>query len=132
MLRRSVTLIYTLDGNEKVDLVNEIKQLTERILKFRDDRDWQQFHKPKDLALSLSLEASELLELFQWKTSEEAVEKKLDKMKDELADIITYALLFANETGIDVTSAVQEKLKKNDEKYPVEKAFGVNKKYTEL
>ena len=84
-----------------------VKQLTAQIVKFRDDRDWQQFHNPKDLALSLSLEASELLELFQWKTSEEAVEKNLEKMKDELADVITYALLFANETGIDVISAVQ-------------------------
>lgn len=112
--------------------MSEIKPLTEQIIKFRDDRDWQQFHNPKDLALSLSLEASELLELFQWKTSEEAVEMNLDKMKDELADVITYALLFANETGIDVVCAVQEKLKKNGEKYPVEKALGVSKKYTEL
>ncbi|KOP30896.1 nucleotide pyrophosphohydrolase [Exiguobacterium sp. BMC-KP] len=112
--------------------MNEIKQLTKLILKFRNDRDWQQFHNPKDLALSLSLEASELLELFQWKTSEEAVEKDLGKMKDELADVITYALLFANETGIDVLSAVKQKMMKNDEKYPVEKAFGVNEKYNEL
>lgn len=112
--------------------MDELKQLTEQIIKFRDDRDWQKFHNPKDLALSLSLEASELLELFQWKTCEEAVEKNLEKMKDELADVITYALLFANETGIDVVSAVQEKLKKNDEKYPVEKSYGINRKYTEF
>lgn len=112
--------------------MSELEQLRVKILQFRDERNWQQFHNPKDLALSLSLEASELLELFQWKTSEEAVEKNLDKMKDELADVITYALLFANETGIDISSAVAEKLKKNSEKYPVEKAFGVNKKYTEL
>ena len=112
--------------------MNELEQLRGKILEFRDERNWQQFHNPKDLALSLSLEASELLELFQWKTSEEAVEKNLDKMKDELADVITYALLFANETGINVVSAVQEKLRKNDEKYPVEKAYGVNKKYTDL
>lgn len=112
--------------------MNEIKQLTEQIIQFRDERNWQQFHNPKDLALSLSLEASELLELFQWKSNEEAFEKNLDEMKDELADVITYALLFANQAGIDVVSAVQEKLKKNDEKYPVEKAYGVNKKYTEF
>ena len=112
--------------------MSELEQLRLKILQFRDERNWQQFHNPKDLALSLSLEASELLELFQWKTSEEAVEKNLDKMKDELADVVTYALLFANETGIDISTAVAEKLKKNSEKYPVEKAFGVNKKYTEL
>ena len=112
--------------------MSELEQLRVKILQFRDERNWQQFHNPKDLALSLSLEASELLELFQWKTSEEAVEKNLDKMKDELADVVTYALLFANETGIDISTAVAEKLKKNSEKYPVEKAFGVNKKYTEL
>ncbi len=110
----------------------EIKDLIDKVIQFRDDRDWQQFHNAKDLALSLSLEASELLELFQWKTSEEAVEQNLEKMKDELADIVTYALLFANETGIDITSAVNEKLEKNDKKYPVEKAYGVSKKYTEL
>ena len=112
--------------------MTELEQLREKILQFRDERDWQQFHNPKDLALSLSLEASELLELFQWKTSEEAVGKNIEKMKDELADVFIYAMLFANETGIDLTSAVKEKLKKNDEKYPAEKAFGVSKKYTEL
>ena len=112
--------------------MNEIKGLMDKVIQFRDDRDWQQFHNAKDLALSLSLEASELLELFQWKTSEDAVEKNLEKMKDELADIVTYALLFANETGIDIKQVIEEKLQKNDEKYPIEKAYGVNKKYTEL
>jgi len=112
--------------------MNEIKYLMDKVIQFRDDRDWQQFHNPKDLALSLSLEASELLELFQWKTSDEAVEKNLEKMKDELADIVTYALLFANETGIDIKQVIEEKLQKNDEKYPIEKAYGVNTKYTDL
>lgn len=106
--------------------MNEIKDLMGKVIQFRDDRDWQQFHNAKDLAVSLSLEASDLLELFQWKTSEEAVEKNLEKTEDELADIVTYTL-FANETGIDIISAVNEKLKKNDKKYPVEKAYGVNK-----
>jgi len=97
-----------------------------------DNRDWQQFHNPKDLALSLTLEASELLVLFQWKTSEEAVVKNLEKMKDELADVLIYALLFAHETGIDIKQVVEEKFKKNDEKYPLDKAYGVNTKYTDL
>ena len=112
--------------------MNEIKQLTDKILKFRDERDWKKFHNLKDLSLSLSLEASELLENFQWKTSEEAVEKNLDNMKDELADIFIYTLLFANETGIDLGNAVEQKIQKNKEKYPVNKAYGRNTKYTEF
>lgn len=112
--------------------MDEIKELTEKMIQFRNDRNWQQFHNPKDLALSLSLEASELLENFQWKNSEEAVAKNIEKMKEELADVLMYVLLFAHETGIDIKQVVEEKLKKNNEKYPVEKAYGVNTKYTEL
>lgn len=112
--------------------MKDIKQLTEAVLKFRDERDWQQFHNPKDLALSLSLEASELLENFQWKTSEEAIQKNFDNMREELADIFIYTLLFANEVGIDLKEAVEQKLEKNNQKYPVEKARGSSAKYTEL
>ncbi len=112
--------------------MKDIKQLTEAVLKFRDERDWQQFHNPKDLALSLSLEASELLENFQWKTSEEAIQKNFDNLREELADIFMYTLLFANEAGIDLIEAVEHKLEINNEKYPVEKARGTNAKYTEL
>lgn len=111
--------------------MNELEQLREKILEFRDERNWQQFHNPKDLALSLSLEASELLELFQWKSSEEAVEKNLDKMKDELADVLIYAILFANEIGIDIFRAMENKLEKNKINYPVKNFYGVNSKYTE-
>lgn len=112
--------------------MSELQQLREKILQFRDERNWKQFHNPKDLALSLSLEASELLELFQWKTSEEAVDKNLEKMKEELADILIYAILFANELDIDVKTIIEDKLKLNIEKYPTELAFGSNRKYTEL
>lgn len=112
--------------------MNELEQLREKILQFRDERNWQQFHNPKDLALSLSLEASELLELFQWNTSEEAVEKNLDKMKDELADVLIYAILFANETNLDINQAIQEKIAKNRINYPKEKLFGKKDKYTRL
>ena len=112
--------------------MSDLVELREQVLKFRDDRNWQQFHNPKDLALSLSLEASELLELFQWKTSEEAVEKNLEKMKDELADVLIYAILFADETGIDLGSVIQEKLHKNALKYPVDKSYGRKDKYTSL
>ncbi|PFK30591.1 nucleotide pyrophosphohydrolase [Bacillus cereus] len=109
-----------------------LEDLTSLVVKFRDERNWKQFHNPKDLALSLSLEVSELLENFQWQTSEEAVAKNLAQMKEELADVLMYALLFAHETGIDITQVIEEKLQKNNEKYPVEKAYGVNTKYTEL
>jgi len=111
--------------------MSELKRLTEMVLAFRDERDWQQFHNPKDLALSISLEASELLENFQWKTSVEAVEKNEENIKDELADIVIYALLFANETGIDLVEAIEQKIQKNNEKYPVEKAYGSKTKYSE-
>lgn len=112
--------------------MDDLKKLLDMAVKFRDERDWKQFHNPKDLALSLSLEASELLELFQWKTSDEALEQNFKSMKDELADIIIYALLFSEETGIDVYKAVEEKLQKNNMKYPVEKAYGNKAKYTEF
>lgn len=112
--------------------MSELEQLRESILQFRDQRNWQQFHNPKDLALSLSLEASELLELFQWKTSEEAVEKNLDKMKEELADVLIYAILFANETDLDLVKIINNKLQKNNEKYPIKKFAGKNTKYNEI
>lgn len=112
--------------------MNDLDQLREKILQFRDERNWQQFHNPKDLALSLSLEASELLELFQWKTSEEAVEKNLDKMKDELADVLIYAILFANEVQIDFVDIINRKIIKNEVNYPINKSRNTNKKYSEL
>ncbi|MFA2820576.1 nucleotide pyrophosphohydrolase [Bacillus wiedmannii] len=112
--------------------MDEIKELTDKVIQFRDDRNWKQFHNPKDLALSLSLETSELLENFQWKSSDEAVAKKREDMKEELADVLMYALLFAHEIGVDIKQVIEEKIQKNNEKYPIEKAYGVSKKYTEL
>ena len=109
------------------------KETIDYVLAFSRDRDWEQFHNPKDLALSLSLEASELLELFQWLDSDEAVKRKRDKMREELADVIVYALDFANALGFeDLNSLIMDKMKKNEAKYPLEKAKGSNKKYTEL
>ncbi|OBW55705.1 nucleotide pyrophosphohydrolase [Bacillus cereus] len=107
---------------------NTIKE----ILKFRDDRDWKQFHNPKDLAISLSLEASELLENFQWKSSEDAIEQNLENIKDELADVLIYSILLADQMNLDIEEVIQNKLEKNQKKYPVEKSFGSNKKYNEL
>lgn len=107
-------------------------ELTKKIIAFRDERNWAQFHNPKDLAISLNLEASELLELFQWKGNEEAIEENLDKMKHELADVIIYALTLSHELGIDIEEAITNKIQKNADKYPIEKSYGLSKKYTEL
>ncbi len=104
----------------------------ESILKFRDARDWKQFHNSKDLAISLSIESSELLENFQWKTSDEAVKTRLPEISDELADVLIYAALLADSLGLDMDKIVREKIQKNSQKYPVEKACGSNKKYSEL
>ncbi|MCC2505651.1 nucleotide pyrophosphohydrolase [Bacillus thuringiensis] len=96
--------------------------ILEKVLKFRDDRNWKQFHNPKDLVISLSLEASELLENFQWKSSEEAVETKKEDMKDELAD----------QLDIDLEEIIINKIEKNNKKYPVEKSRDSKKKYNEI
>ena len=110
-----------------------MKQETiEMILKFRDDRDWKQFHNPKDLAISISLESAELLEVFQWSGSDVSGENKKDKIKEELADVINYCVLMADACNLDIDQIVQDKIKKNNEKYPVEKAKGKSEKYSEL
>ena len=114
---------------------NEIKKLTKRIIKFRDARDWKQFHKPKDLAVSLALEAAEVLEHFQWKSEEEIneyVKTNKDEIAEELADVLNYLLIMSHDLGIDIIEAEKKKVTKNESKYPVEKAKGNAKKYTEL
>ena len=113
----------------------EIKKLQKIIVKFRDARDWKQFHNPKDLALSLTLEAAEVLELFQWKSIEEMeeyIKNHKDKVSEEIADVFYWILLMAHDFDIDLQKAVREKMKENEKKYPVEKAKGSHKKYTEL
>lgn len=109
--------------------MTEISKLTQKLIAFRDARDWKQFHNPKDLAVALSIESSELLEAFLWKSSLEASK---DKIKEELADVLSYAFLIANECGLDVYEIVSEKIEANNHKYPVEKFKGIAKKYTEL
>lgn len=109
--------------------MSEIKRITDALIKFRNDRDWEQFHNPKDLALAISIESAELLELFLWKKAEEA---NSEKVEEELADIISFAFLLAEKYGFDVSEIVLEKIKKNDLKYPIEKAKGTAKKYTDL
>lgn len=110
-------------------MANEIKELMQEIDAFTQERDWDQFHNPKDLAVALSIEASELLEAFLWKQPEKA---KVEKVKEELADVFNYALLIASKYGFDVADIVREKLTCNAQKYPVDKAKGSAKKYSEL
>lgn len=104
----------------------------DKINKFRDDRNWRQYHNEKDLAISISLEASELLELFQWKKPEDVVANKKQRLKEELADVLIYSYMMADNLDLDIDQIIEEKLKMNEEKYPVKKSFGSNKKYTEL
>ncbi len=108
------------------------EELQNEIIKFRDKRNWSQYHTPKNLAISLSLEANELLEIFQWIDSDEAVKNYESEIKDELADIIIYFVLMADRLGLDIEEIVAKKLEKNSLKYPVDKSFGANTKYTEL
>jgi len=109
--------------------MSETKKITEELRKFRDERDWAQFHNPKDLAIALSIEASELLELFLWKSAAAGDEEKI---KEELADIFAYAFMLADQYGLDVSKIMQDKMAKNKLKYPVDKAKGSAKKYNEL
>lgn len=109
--------------------MNEIQELTLAIRKFTEERDWDQFHNGKDLAIALSIEASELLEAYLWKSPEEV---KVEKVREELADVFNYALQIADKYGFDVREIVLDKLARNAEKYPVEKARGSAKKYNEL
>ncbi|MEK3865187.1 nucleotide pyrophosphohydrolase [Paenibacillus sp. FSL H7-0716] len=108
------------------------EELVKQILVFRENRNWEQFHNPKDLAISLSIEASELLENFQWKSSGEAVQSKKEQIADELADVLVYAVYLAQSLGLDLEDIIFAKLKKNEAKYPIEKAFGKKDKYTDL
>lgn len=105
----------------------------QRVLQFRDERDWRQFHTPKDLAISMSLEAAELLEIFQWSGSETGCdEAQTAKLREELADVLSYCILMADVCGLDLDEIMNEKVTKNEAKYPVEKAWGSAAKYTEL
>ena len=103
-----------------------------KILQFRDERDWSQFHNPKDLAISISLEAAELLEVFQWSAEDLKCTEKMDKIREELADVIIYCVLMADACDLDIDEIVQAKIKRNNEKYPVELAKGSKEKYDQL
>lgn len=115
--------------------MSEIKKLTEKILKFRRERDWEQFHTPKDLAISLSLEAGEVLEHFQWKNPkeiEEHIKNEKEEIADELGDVFIFLLLMAHDFKIDLAKAAENKIKRSALKYPIEKAKGKHTKYNKL
>lgn len=109
--------------------MSEIKEILDAILKFRNERDWEQFHNAKDLALAINVEAGELLELFLWKNADDADK---EKVKEEIADIMIYAMLLSERYGFDIREIILEKIKTNVEKYPVEKIKGSAKKYNEI
>lgn len=109
--------------------MSDIENLTKQLLKFRDDRNWGQFHNAKDLAIAINIESSELLELFLWKAEDQA---NLEGLKDELADIFSFALLLAEKYKLDVAKIVSDKIRRNALKYPIEKSKGVSTKYTDL
>ena len=108
--------------------MSEIKDLTEKIIEFRDERDWKQFHTPKDVAISLSIEAAEVLDHFKWKTNEEIDEYIKTNKKEigkELADVLNHILILAHDLDIDIVKTTKEKTKENHKKYPIEKNKGV-------
>lgn len=109
--------------------MSDLEELRKVIVQFTKERDWEQFHNGKDLALALSIEAAELNEAFLWK---DASEVNINKVKEELADIFNYAILIADKYDLDIKQIVMDKLKRNAEKYPIDKAFGSAKKYSEL
>ena len=109
--------------------MKEIDDIISELIKFRNERDWEQFHNPKDLALAINIEAGELLELFLWKRADDA---NKEKVKEELADILSFAFLLADKYGFDVKQIILDKIKLNAEKYPIDKAKGTAKKYDEL
>lgn len=112
--------------------MSEIEEITQKLIAFRDERDWKQFHDSKNLATAISIEAAELNELFLWKTIKESEEVDKNRIKEELADILAFSFLLAEKHGFDVKEIVLDKIKNNAEKYPADKAKGTATKYTEL
>ena len=112
--------------------VNRFVDLQAKIKQFCADRDWSQFHDPKNLAISLQLESAEVLELFQWTKDNQIKDTRSGYLPDELADVLYWTMMLANHYDIDLLNALEEKMKKNEDKYPIEKAFGSSSKYSEL
>lgn len=119
----------------KTKSISEIQKLTSKIIEFRDARDWKQFHNPKDMSLSLVLESCELMEHFQWKSCEEMeayIKTQKNELAEELVDILYWVLLMSHDWNIDLVESFDKKIKKNENKYPVKKAWGKHTKYNKL
>ncbi|MFY9116079.1 MAG: nucleotide pyrophosphohydrolase [Bacteroidales bacterium] len=114
------------------DSIDKYENVIKKLIDFRNDRDWEQFHDARNLALALMLEASELNELFLWKKESEIEEIDTNRLKEELADVLTYAFLIAEKFNLDIFQIVEDKIKVNNLKYPLEKSKGTAKKYTDL
>ena len=119
------------------DAETHLEEIKERVLAFARERDWEQFHSPKNLSMAIATEAAELMEHFLWQSPEASrdqmeTEKLRSRVAEELADVFIFAIEFANMTGMDIASIIEAKMKRNAEKYPVEKARGRSTKYTEL
>jgi NTP pyrophosphatase (non-canonical NTP hydrolase) len=112
--------------------MDKYRNIVDQLIRFRDDRDWKQFHDSKNLAMAISIEAAELNELFLWKSIKESEEVDLEKIKEELADILSFAFLLAEKHDLNPFEIVQDKIKINSKKYPIIKAKGTAKKYNEL
>jgi len=130
-------MMVNLNMEKQTDENTTVDQLKRAVKKFSEERDWLKYHTPKDLAISITLEASELLEHFQWLNEEETNDKLKNKVvlaeiKSELADVINYAFAFSNRLGLDVTDALKNKIEENEAKYPVEKIKGNYKKYYKI
>ena len=107
------------------------QETMDQVLRFRDERDWKQFHNPKDLAISICLEAAELLEVFQWSGEDTWCREKMDQIQEEMADVLIYSLMMADACQLDVDAIIREKLKRNAEKYPADTVRGSKEKYWE-
>jgi NTP pyrophosphatase (non-canonical NTP hydrolase) len=112
--------------------MNEIQEIIDALVKFRNERDWLQFHDSKNLAIAIAIEAAELNELFLWKTVEESEKVDKSKIKEELADVLAFSFLLAEKHGFNIKDIILDKIRKNDQKYPVDKSKGTAKKYNEL
>ena len=112
--------------------MSEIDEIINTLINFRNERDWAQFHDSKNLAVAISIEASELNELFLWKDSVQSEEVVKDRIAEELADVLSFAFLLAEKHKLDIKQIILEKVKRNGEKYPIEKSKGISKKYNEL
>lgn len=112
--------------------MSDIEKIIKLINEFRDERNWRQFHNAKDLALSISIESSELLELFQWKNSEEVLTSDMKRIKEELADVLIYTLMLSDDLNLQIDEIIEKKLATNRRNYPIKKSKNNAKKYNEF